>query len=350
MGSVRLDRFDPQAIEAMAVTAEQREDETLARLVASEQLAQALRGLERAAGLRERLPHHDLRVVADPLLHVGVPFHGPSQLVQGEGLLGLTVPQGSPDHLGGHRIEQRNKSVGEVGDESVADVVEGLRLHPVAGLGVLEESVEVRAEQVGLGLDPEFAESGLDQLPVTPLPTRDGLLLRLGPAVGSETDALLGTLRPPSLAVGEGCKYLGHDTGVEPPPLPNFGHRLQPPPLRADSRGSERRIVAGQAVSEAGATLLTMSAIVDLAAWKRRRARAPDGALPGNRIDNDPAVDRLDRAVERLHGLVAGELDGGSRVDASVETELLAIMGELAVGLIPDAADRAERLADQLAR
>ena len=67
-------------------------------------------------------------------------------------------------------------------------------------------------------------------------------------------------------------------------------------------------------------------------------------------MQEDPAVDRLDRAVERLHGLVAGELDGGSRVDASVETELLAIMGELAVGLIPDAADRAERLADQLAR
>jgi hypothetical protein len=33
-----------------------------------------------------------------------------------------------------------------------------------------------------------------------------------------------------------------------------------------------------------------------------------------------------------------------------VETELLAIVGELTVGLTREAADRAERLADELAR
>jgi len=96
-----------------------------------------------------------------------------------------------------------------------------------------------------------------------------------------------------------------------------------------------------------------MSAIVDLAAWKERRAAegAPSQDLaeagpPDGRVD----VDRLDQAVERLHSLVSGRLDGDGRVEAGVETELLAIMGELAVGLIPEAASRAERLAAQLAR
>ena len=116
------------------------------------------------------------------------------------------------------------------------------------------------------------------------------------------------------------------------------------------------RIVAGQGVSEVAATLLTMSAVVDLAAWRLQRlakggpTRPPGDAASEARPGDDPAVDRLDRAVERLHELVSGALDGQGRLVPRIETELLAIMGELTVGRLGEAADRAERLADQLAQ
>jgi hypothetical protein len=98
-----------------------------------------------------------------------------------------------------------------------------------------------------------------------------------------------------------------------------------------------------------------MSAIVDLATWKQRHATSDVAprlheVAPAGGPEARPDVDRLERAVERLHALVSGRLDGDGRVEARVETELLAIMGELAVGLIPEAATRAERLAAQLAR
>ena len=102
-----------------------------------------------------------------------------------------------------------------------------------------------------------------------------------------------------------------------------------------------------------------MSEVADLAAWRRQR-RVGDGevddiateeaAVVRLPLPDDPAVARLDRAVERLHGLVSGALDGRGRLSPGVETELLAIMGELTVGLIPEAADRAERLAARLAQ
>ena len=62
-----------------------------------------------------------------------------------------------------------------------------------------------------------------------------------------------------------------------------------------------------------------------------------------------PDVARLEAAVARLHSLVHRALDPRGRLRASVETELLAIMGELTVGLVHDAASRAERLAHRLA-
>jgi hypothetical protein len=99
-----------------------------------------------------------------------------------------------------------------------------------------------------------------------------------------------------------------------------------------------------------------MSGVVDLAAWRRRRAPSGELEAPAEEaVDDigapdDPAVDRLDRAVQRLHALVSGEMGGRARLAPGVETELLAIMGELTVGLITEAADRAERLADRLAQ
>ena len=102
-----------------------------------------------------------------------------------------------------------------------------------------------------------------------------------------------------------------------------------------------------------------MNEVADFAAWRRQR-RAADGGVGGMATEgaavvplplpDDPAVARLDRAVERLHGLVSGALDGRGRLTPGVETELLAIMGELTVGLIPEAANRAERLAARLAQ
>ena len=61
-------------------------------------------------------------------------------------------------------------------------------------------------------------------------------------------------------------------------------------------------------------------------------------------------MERLDRAVERLRGLLDSAVDSDSKLAARVETELLAIMGELTVGFLDRAAGRAERLADRLAR
>ena len=101
-----------------------------------------------------------------------------------------------------------------------------------------------------------------------------------------------------------------------------------------------------------------MSAVVDLTAWRARRSGHPSGAAVGGpdtsaqeegRWD-DPAVDRLDHAVQRLRRLVVGAVDGKGRLESRIETELLAIIGELTIGLVGEAATRAERLAEQLAR
>jgi hypothetical protein len=95
-----------------------------------------------------------------------------------------------------------------------------------------------------------------------------------------------------------------------------------------------------------------MDAIIDMASWRRRRDG--DGGLEGpadlpDADPDDPSVARLETAIQRLHGLVSLALDGRGRLDTKVETELLAIVGELTVGLVKEAAGRAERLADRLA-
>jgi hypothetical protein len=85
-----------------------------------------------------------------------------------------------------------------------------------------------------------------------------------------------------------------------------------------------------------------MGQVVDFEGWLERRAGTPDP-------DASPDVQRLERAVQRLHALVSRALDSSGQVQTKVETELLAIMGELTVGLVGEAARRAERLADRLA-
>jgi len=89
-----------------------------------------------------------------------------------------------------------------------------------------------------------------------------------------------------------------------------------------------------------------MGTVIELASWKRSRSPAPD-AIP----DGDPVVGRdvarLDAAVQHLGPMVSSFLDRG-RLDPRVETELLAIIGEVSVGLVTEAASRAERLVGKL--
>lgn len=74
-----------------------------------------------------------------------------------------------------------------------------------------------------------------------------------------------------------------------------------------------------------------MGRVIDLTAWLEGRQRDP--------------VRRLERAIERLDGLLAR---GSGRIGPRVESELLAITGAVTAGLPEVAADRAERLVERL--
>ena len=104
-----------------------------------------------------------------------------------------------------------------------------------------------------------------------------------------------------------------------------------------------------------------MGEVVNLGEWRKGRENRIVPALEaasgvrahpaGQRAEPDEVggVKRLERAVERLHELVSQKLDGAGHVKPQVETELLAIMGELTMGMVTEAAVRAERLVDRLA-
>jgi hypothetical protein len=86
------------------------------------------------------------------------------------------------------------------------------------------------------------------------------------------------------------------------------------------------------------------------------RARVPGAAVPeaertfaGAPGSDERELAVLERAVQRLHPLVSQHVGRGRQLGPSVETELLAIMGELTVGLVRQAGQRAERLAERLA-
>ena len=92
-----------------------------------------------------------------------------------------------------------------------------------------------------------------------------------------------------------------------------------------------------------------MSTVIDFATWRSRKETGTDAGVEGDAPSVDPSVTRLERAIHRLHGVISRSLDPAGRLQPKVETELLAIMGELTVGLLGEAASRAERLADRLA-
>ncbi|MEX1046508.1 MAG: hypothetical protein WD757_02745 [Actinomycetota bacterium] len=72
--------------------------------------------------------------------------------------------------------------------------------------------------------------------------------------------------------------------------------------------------------------------------------------LESRRRRQDPAVDRLSRAIEVLEPLVDGAEGKRSRHPGSIETELLAITGAIAGERLDEAATRAEQLAARLRR
>ena len=83
-----------------------------------------------------------------------------------------------------------------------------------------------------------------------------------------------------------------------------------------------------------------MGDVVDLQIWRGARAGEPEGG--------DPDIRRLELAVSRLDQVASARLEEAGSLDASVETELLAILGALAGDLVDEAASRAERLARRL--
>jgi hypothetical protein len=87
-----------------------------------------------------------------------------------------------------------------------------------------------------------------------------------------------------------------------------------------------------------------MGDVVDIGAWRKSRPGAAEGPSSAERD-----LEALERAVQRLQSLVSKRDGGQGHLGGNVETELLAIMGELTVGLVRDATRRAERLAGRLA-
>jgi len=85
-----------------------------------------------------------------------------------------------------------------------------------------------------------------------------------------------------------------------------------------------------------------MGRVIDLEAWRRRRDGPSDEDAGGS--EGEP-IERLERAIERLDGLVAGRAE---RLGPRLERELLAITGCVSAGRVEEAAHRARRLAELL--
>jgi hypothetical protein len=90
-----------------------------------------------------------------------------------------------------------------------------------------------------------------------------------------------------------------------------------------------------------------MDGVIDFAAFRKRREALESISDEGTTSASDLA--RLERAVDRVHALVGAGGGADGKLVPSVETELLAILGELTIDLVGEAATRAERLAARLA-
>src|SRR5262245_56613126 len=101
-----------------------------------------------------------------------------------------------------------------------------------------------------------------------------------------------------------------------------------------------------------------MAVVISLDAWREGRREPSDAGRPEGLPAPGPAARvlelrgagdcaRLRRAVERLDLLARGDADR-DRLAPYVERDMLTILGELAMGWLDQAADRAERLCDRL--
>jgi hypothetical protein len=80
--------------------------------------------------------------------------------------------------------------------------------------------------------------------------------------------------------------------------------------------------------------------------WHPSRGTAGLGveALPGD----EDSLRRLEGAVDQIDRVTSRVTMRGGRLSPDVETELLALLGQISLGLVPEAATRAERLAQTL--
>ncbi|HEY1329962.1 MAG TPA: hypothetical protein VGH10_00635 [Actinomycetota bacterium] len=105
-----------------------------------------------------------------------------------------------------------------------------------------------------------------------------------------------------------------------------------------------------------------MGEVVGIQAWRARHVLglAPAGTHPaGSAVATETddqaegpsraSIARLERAIARLDGATASILGRGARLDPETETALLAIVGEVSMGLLDEAAARSEDLATRLA-
>jgi hypothetical protein len=95
-------------------------------------------------------------------------------------------------------------------------------------------------------------------------------------------------------------------------------------------------------------TIRLMGNVVDLAGWRNARLSPVQDPEPKEETHRVEGIVRLERAADHLHRLVSRSLDRGRRLEPHYETELLAIIGEVTIGLVREAAARAERLAGRL--
>ncbi|MFL5766804.1 MAG: hypothetical protein ACJ758_03045 [Actinomycetota bacterium] len=81
---------------------------------------------------------------------------------------------------------------------------------------------------------------------------------------------------------------------------------------------------------------ITHAEVVQMAAWRKRRQEERPA----------PEVERLERAIARLDGILERVTGQKPAADPRLETDMLAISGAISTGMV----DRAAVLAEELAR
>jgi hypothetical protein len=79
-----------------------------------------------------------------------------------------------------------------------------------------------------------------------------------------------------------------------------------------------------------------MGTVISIEEWRER-----------HRAELDDPAERLEQAVAELDDVLQ-ELPASRRSEQTIERELLAITGAVSIGMLEDAAERAERLRERL--